>query len=53
MKTQSKIELPKIIIRESDGSYDFLKGKVWFPEKVAKAKEAIKRMKLPDGIVSK
>jgi hypothetical protein len=52
MKTQSKVEFPNVVIRESDGTYDFLKGKVWFPEKVAKAKEKLKGLKLPKSIIS-
>jgi hypothetical protein len=52
MKTQSKIEFPKIIIRESNDAYDFLKNKVWFPEKVAQAKESLKGVKLPKSIIT-
>lgn len=53
MKIQSKVELPNVVIRESDGTYDFLKDKVWFPEKVAKAREKLKGLKLPESIISK
>ena len=47
MKNQSKVYLPQTIIIENDGTFDFLKGKTLFPEKVAKAKETLKNVKLP------
>jgi hypothetical protein len=47
MKNQPKIALPTITIIENDGTFDFLKGRVLFPEKVAKAKETLKNIKLP------
>ncbi len=45
MKTQ-RLELPKINIIPDDGTYDFLKGKNFFAEKTARAKEAIKKIKM-------
>ncbi len=47
MKNRPQIALPPITIIENDGTFDFLKGKVLFPEKVAKAKETLKNVKLP------
>ena len=47
MKASSKLKLPKVIILENDGTFDFLKGKNFFAEKTARAKEALKTMKLP------
>ena len=46
MKKQ-KIELPKINILSDDGTYDFLKGKNYFAEKNARAKEALEKIKIP------
>lgn len=48
MKTQTqKIEFPRINIILDDGTYDFLKGKNYFAEKNARAKEALERIKIP------
>ena len=47
MKTQTqKLEMPKINIIPDDGTYDFLKGKNFFAEKTARAKEAFKKIKM-------
>ena|GEM_PF-3897202 len=47
MKNKSQIASSQIIIIESDTTFDFLKGKTLFPEKVAKAKEKLKSIVLP------
>jgi hypothetical protein len=48
MKTQTqKIELPRINILPDDGTFDFLKGKDYFAEKNARAKEALEKIKIP------
>jgi hypothetical protein len=48
MKTQSqKITFPQLTIIPDDGSFDFLKGKDFFAEKTARAKESLKNVKLP------
>jgi hypothetical protein len=47
MKNQTVSNLPKVTILENDGTFDFLKGKSFFAEKTARAKEALKNMKLP------
>lgn len=47
MKPSSKLNLPKVNILENDGTFDFLKGKNFFFEKTARAKEALKNVKLP------
>lgn len=47
MKPSSKLNFPKVTILENDGTFDFLKGKSFFAEKTARAKEALKNVKLP------
>lgn len=47
MKNQTVSNLPKVKIVESDGNFDFLKGKNLFAEKHQRAKEALKNMQLP------
>jgi hypothetical protein len=43
----SKASEKKITITENDGSLSFLKGKDFFPEKTARAKEKLKNLTLP------
>ena len=47
MKTKTKYPLQNIIITQNDGSLDFLKGRTFFPEKIAKAKEMLKNIPIP------
>jgi hypothetical protein len=53
MKTQTTSILPKIKFVESDGTFNFLKGKNLFAEKHARAKEALSKMKIPENWTSK
>ena len=53
MKNQTISNLPTIKFVESDGSFDFLKGKNLFAEKHARAKEMLSKMKIPEGFFSK
>jgi hypothetical protein len=53
MKKQVENNFPKVTIVESSGNFSFLKGKVLFAEKHARAKEILSRTKLPEGFGSK
>ena len=55
MKTNNNVpvNLPKVSITKADESYDFLRGRTFFAEKHARAKETIKNLKLPESIISK
>ena len=53
MKNQTISNLPKVQFVESDGSFDFLRGKNLFAEKHARAKEMLSKMKIPEGFGSK
>ena len=51
MKSQSN--LSKVTFVEANEDFNFLKNKNLFADKHARAKEILKGMKLPDGIVTK
>ena len=51
MKSQPNVS--KVTFVEANESYSFLKNKNLFAEKHARAKEILKGMKLPDGIIGK
>ena len=55
MKTNGKapVNLPTVTITKADESFNFLRGRTFFVEKNARAKEKIKNMKLPESIISK
>ena len=55
MKANSNapVNLPTVSITKADESFDFLRGRTFFAEKHARAKETIKNMKLPESIISK
>ena len=49
----ASVNLPTVSITKADESFDFLRGRTFFVEKNARAKEKIKNMKLPESIISK
>ena len=51
MKSHSSVS--KVTFVEANESFSFLKSKNLFADKHARAKEILKGMKLPDGIVGK
>ncbi len=51
MKSQPNVS--KVTFVEANESFSFLKNKNLFAEKHARAKEILKGMKLPDGIIGK
>ncbi len=53
MKKETALNPPQIKFVESDGNFDFLKGKNLFAEKHARAKKILSEMKIPETFIAK
>jgi hypothetical protein len=53
MKKETVSNPPQIKFVESEGNFDFLKGRSLFAEKHARAKKILSTMKIPETFIAK